>query len=85
MVITKLSYYRAQWPILPEWNWAIRAESLTLRLTDWALQLAQTNFSQTLMHVGGQNVYYNVRPPHLALRACGHNIRANRRTVQANP
>lgn len=32
-------------------------------LVDWSLQLAQTNFSQALMHVGGQNVYYNVSPP----------------------
>lgn len=31
-----------------------------LWLTDWALQLAWGNFSSALMHVGGQNVYYNV-------------------------
>lgn len=30
------------------------------RMTDWALQLATYNFSAVLMHVGGQNVYYNV-------------------------
>lgn len=30
-------------------------------MTDWALQLASYNFSTALMHVGGQNVYYNVR------------------------
>lgn len=29
-------------------------------MTDWALQLAWANFSTALMHVGGQNVYYNV-------------------------
>jgi hypothetical protein len=29
-------------------------------LTDWAFQLAYGNFSAALMHVGGQNVYYNV-------------------------
>ncbi|EIW72362.1 hypothetical protein TREMEDRAFT_41693 [Tremella mesenterica DSM 1558] len=28
-------------------------------MTDWALQLAWANFSAALMHVGGQNVYYN--------------------------
>lgn len=31
-----------------------------LWLTDWALQLAWGNFSAALLHVGGQNVYYNV-------------------------
>jgi hypothetical protein len=31
-----------------------------LRMTDWALQMAYYNFSSALMHVGGQNVYYNV-------------------------
>ena len=29
-------------------------------MTDWALQMAWGNFSAALMHVGGQNVYYNV-------------------------
>lgn len=31
-------------------------------ITDWALQLAWGNFSTALLHVGGQNVYYNVSP-----------------------
>lgn len=30
------------------------------RAADWALQLATYNFTTVLMHVGGQNVYYNV-------------------------
>lgn len=30
------------------------------RMTDWTLQMAYYNFSAALMHVGGQNVYYNV-------------------------
>lgn len=29
-------------------------------MTDYALQMAYGNFSAALMHVGGQNVYYNV-------------------------
>ena len=29
-------------------------------MTDWTLQMAFSNFSGALMHVGGQNVYYNV-------------------------
>jgi hypothetical protein len=29
---------------------------------DYALQLAYSNFSTVLFHVGGQSVYYNVRP-----------------------
>jgi hypothetical protein len=29
-------------------------------MTDYALQMAYGNFSTALMHVGGQNVYYNV-------------------------
>lgn len=29
-------------------------------MVDWSLQMAHWNFSQALMHVGGQNVYYNV-------------------------
>ena len=29
---------------------------------DWSLQLATYNFTTVLMHVGGQNVYYNVSP-----------------------
>ena len=33
---------------------------LMIRLTDYALQMAYGNFSAALMHVGGQNVYYNV-------------------------
>lgn len=32
------------------------------RAADWALQLATYNFTTVLMHVGGQNVYYNVGP-----------------------
>ena len=28
---------------------------------DFSLQMAFTNFSGAMMHVGGQNVYYNVR------------------------
>lgn len=28
---------------------------------DYALQMAHSNFSGALMHVGGQNVFYNVR------------------------
>lgn len=32
-------------------------------ITDWALQLAWGNFSAALMHVGGQNVYYNPFTP----------------------
>ncbi|KAF8671179.1 Glycosyl hydrolase family 79 C-terminal beta domain [Rhizoctonia solani] len=31
--------------------------------TDWALKLAATNFSSTLLHVGGQNDYYNPFTP----------------------
>jgi hypothetical protein len=31
-----------------------------VRMTDWTLQMAYYNFSAALMHVGGQNVYYNV-------------------------
>jgi hypothetical protein len=31
-----------------------------VRAADWALQLATYNFTTVLMHVGGQNVYYNV-------------------------
>lgn len=31
-----------------------------LWMIDWSLQMAHFNFSQALMHVGGQNVYYNV-------------------------
>ena len=32
--------------------------------TDFAFQMAQTNFSEALLHVGGQNVYYNpFNPP----------------------
>lgn len=30
------------------------------RAADWALQLGTFNFTTVLMHVGGQNVYYNV-------------------------
>ncbi|KAK0445633.1 glycoside hydrolase family 79 protein [Desarmillaria tabescens] len=30
---------------------------------DYAMQLAYSNFSGALMHVGGQGVYYNVSPP----------------------
>lgn len=29
---------------------------------DYGLQMAYSNFSGALFHVGGQNVYYNVRP-----------------------
>lgn len=36
---------------------------LTFRMVDWSLQMAHYNFSQALMHVGGQNVYYNVSRP----------------------
>lgn len=32
-------------------------------IADWALQLAWGNFSAALMHVGGQNVYYNPFTP----------------------
>lgn len=32
-------------------------------MVDWSLQLAYTNFSAALMHVGGQNVYYNPFTP----------------------
>ncbi|GMK54139.1 hypothetical protein CspeluHIS016_0107250 [Cutaneotrichosporon spelunceum] len=32
-------------------------------MADWALQLAWGNFSTALMHVGGQNVYYNPFTP----------------------
>ena len=28
---------------------------------DWSLQMAYYNFSGAMMHLGGQNVYYNVR------------------------
>lgn len=28
---------------------------------DYGLQMAYSNFSEALLHVGGQNVYYNVR------------------------
>ena len=28
---------------------------------DYGLQMAYSNFSNALLHVGGQNVYYNVR------------------------
>jgi len=28
---------------------------------DYGLQMAYSNFSSALLHVGGQNVYYNVR------------------------
>ncbi len=28
---------------------------------DYAMQMASMNFSAALLHVGGQNVYYNVR------------------------
>ncbi|KAL1408872.1 hypothetical protein Q8F55_005686 [Vanrija albida] len=34
-----------------------------LWMTDWTLQLAWANFSAALMHVGGQNVYYNPFTP----------------------
>ncbi|KIR52771.1 hypothetical protein I315_04634 [Cryptococcus gattii Ru294] len=34
-----------------------------LWLTDFALQMAYANFSAALMHVGGQNVYYNPFTP----------------------
>jgi hypothetical protein len=30
---------------------------------DYGLQMAYSNFSNTFLHIGGQNVYYNVRPP----------------------
>ena len=30
---------------------------------DYGLEMAASNFSHALLHVGGQNVYYNVRPP----------------------
>jgi hypothetical protein len=33
---------------------------------DYALQMASSNFSAALFHIGGQNVTYNVRPPPLA-------------------
>lgn len=33
---------------------------VALWMADWALQMAWGNFSAALMHVGGQNVYYNV-------------------------
>jgi hypothetical protein len=29
-------------------------------MTDYGMQMAWANFSAALMHVGGQNVYYNV-------------------------
>lgn len=32
-------------------------------MLDWSLQLACTNFTAALMHVGGQNVYYNPFTP----------------------
>ena len=36
-------------------------------MTDWTLQMAYYNFSAALMHVGGQNVYYNVSLPSSSL------------------
>ena len=32
-------------------------------MTDWSLQMASAGFSAALMHVGGQNVYYNPFTP----------------------
>jgi len=38
----------------------VRDQILINRAADWALQLGTYNFTTVLMHVGGQNVYYNV-------------------------
>lgn len=35
---------------------------------DYGMQMAYSNFSGALLHVGGQNVYYNVRCPCFTLR-----------------
>lgn len=35
----------------------------TLWALDYGMQMAHSNFSGALLHVGGQNVYYNVRNP----------------------
>ncbi|KAG1853924.1 glycoside hydrolase family 79 protein [Suillus subalutaceus] len=35
----------------------------TLWALDYGLQMAYSNFSGAMMHVGGQDVYYNVTPP----------------------
>jgi hypothetical protein len=43
-----------------------------LWMADWALQLAWGNFSNALMHVGGQSVYYNpFTPPPYAYTGAG--------------
>jgi hypothetical protein len=34
-----------------------------LWVLDWGLSMASHNFSNALLHVGGQNVYYNVSHP----------------------
>jgi len=41
------------------------AFAAALWATDYGLQLAHSNFSEALLHVGGQNVYYNpfISPP----------------------
>ena len=33
---------------------------------DYGLQMAYSNFSHALLHVGGQNVYYNVSIDHIS-------------------
>ncbi|CAE6438199.1 unnamed protein product [Rhizoctonia solani] len=40
--------------------------------TDWALKLATTNFSSTLLHVGGQDDYYNPFTPPPANQSTPH-------------
>ena len=53
------SFGAALWSVMQN---AVQDRSLILRMTDYALQMAYGNFSAALMHVGGQNVYYNVSP-----------------------
>jgi len=45
------------------------------RAADWALQLGTYNFTTVLMHVGGQNVYYNV----------SYNYPVHRRELTSSP
>lgn len=36
---------------------------ITLWALDYGLQMVYSNFTHALVHIGGQDVYYNVSPP----------------------